>query len=76
MCIRDRYDTVFINKYTLLVTDVKVMDEFEVEVVQIGKNKEPLSYTETYKYTAPEYDVGDPDALEEDMIDDNELNME
>lgn len=70
------YDTVFINKYTLLVTDVKVMDEFEVEVVQIGKNKEPLSYTETYKYTAPEYDEGDPDALEEDMIDDNELNME
>lgn len=64
------YDTMYVNRYTLLVTDVRKMDSCSIEVVQIGKNKEELSSTDTYEFTAPPESDGDSSSLEDDMIDD------
>ena len=61
---------MYVNRYTLLVTDVRKMDSCSIEVVQIGKNKEELSSTDTYEFTAPPESDGDSSSLEDDMIDD------
>lgn len=60
-------ETMFINEYTLMVSESDVPEQCEIAVLQIGKNREPLSSSNIYSYMG-NVDYGSGDALPDDEL--------